>query len=88
MSGLATGIDGAAHAASVADQRPTVAFIGGVTGAFFDRPTARSLAAVLQTFNPHGYSSAAIRASAQTFSKERFQKRMCEFLASHRTPRS
>lgn len=48
----------------------------GVTGEFFDKQTVRSLGTVLHKFNAKGYSSAAIRASAQRFSKEAFQQNM------------
>lgn len=45
----------------------------GVTGEFFDKPTVQSLTAVLRTFDGQSYSSAAIRAYAQRFSKKTFQ---------------
>ena len=70
---------------AMASGTPVVAFKAGgaldyikphVTGEFFDRPTARSLAVVLKTFDGHSYSSAAIRAYAKRFSKESFQKTM------------
>lgn len=47
VSGLATGIDGAAHAASVADQRPTIAFIGGGHGRLFPRAHDRLADAIV-----------------------------------------
>lgn len=52
----------------------------GVTGEFFDKPTTKSLGLVLHKFNGKGYSSAAIRASAQKFSKEAFRKHMQKFI--------
>jgi glycosyltransferase involved in cell wall biosynthesis len=44
----------------------------GVTGEFFAEPTPGSLAAVLRAFDASRYSSAALRAHAETFSPERF----------------
>jgi len=70
---------------AMASGTPVIAYRGGgaldyikphVTGEFFDRPTARSLAATLKAFDGHSYSSAAVRAYAQRFSKESFQKTM------------
>ncbi len=52
----------------------------GVTGDFFDEQTARSLALALKKFDGKTYSSAAIRAYAQKFSKERFQDEMKKYL--------
>ena len=52
----------------------------GVTGEFFDTQTAAALAKVLKNFNPQGYSSAAIRAYAQKFSKEAFRTKMSNFI--------
>jgi len=47
VSGLAIGIDGAAHAASVSDGAPTVAFIGGGHAALFPRAHDRLADAVV-----------------------------------------
>jgi DNA processing protein len=41
VSGLAIGIDGAAHAAAIAERSPTIAFIGGGHGRLFPRPHDR-----------------------------------------------
>jgi DNA processing protein len=47
VSGLAIGIDGAAHAACVSDRAPTVAFIGGGHAALFPRAHDRLADAVV-----------------------------------------
>jgi DNA processing protein len=47
VSGLAIGIDGAAHAAAVAEESPTVAFIGGGHGRLFPRPHDRLADAIV-----------------------------------------
>ncbi len=61
--------------------RPTIAYRGGgaretvlegETGAFFDDPTAESLAAVLRNFDPRCYDARRLRAHAETFSPSRF----------------
>ena len=66
---------------AAATGRPTIAYRGGgaletvvegTTGAFFDEPSAASLASVLRTFDPSRYDSAALRAHAERFSPERF----------------
>ncbi|MFZ1248909.1 MAG: glycosyltransferase [Candidatus Saccharimonadales bacterium] len=46
----------------------------GVTGEFFEAQTALSLARVLKKFDGNQYSSAAIRAWAQKFSRQAFQR--------------
>jgi DNA processing protein len=48
VSGLAVGIDGAAHAAAVAEQRPTIAFIGGGHGRLFPRAHDRLADAIVE----------------------------------------
>jgi DNA processing protein len=48
VSGLAIGIDGAAHAAAVAELRPTIAFIGGGHGRLFPRPHDRLADAIVE----------------------------------------
>lgn len=53
----------------------------GVTGEFFDAQTAKSLALALRKFDTGAYSSAAIRAYAQKFSKERFQNEVKKYLS-------
>ena len=61
--------------------RPTIAYRGGgaretviegETGAFFDAPTAESLAAILRGFDPRRYDAQRLRAHAETFSPARF----------------
>ena len=47
VSGLAVGIDGAAHAACVTEQRPTIAFIGGGHAALFPRAHDRLADAIV-----------------------------------------
>lgn len=65
--------------------RPTIAFraggaretvIEGETGAFFDRASAQSLAAVLRTFDPRRYDPARLRAHAESFAPSRFIERL------------
>ncbi|QQS18915.1 glycosyltransferase [Candidatus Saccharibacteria bacterium] len=51
-----------------------------VTGEFFERQTVTSLAKVLQQFNGAKYSSAAIKAYATKFSKEKFTTNIKSFL--------
>jgi glycosyltransferase involved in cell wall biosynthesis len=64
--------------------RPTIAYraggaretvIEGETGAFFDQPTAESLAAVLRGFDPSRYDSRRLRSHAQGFSPGEFIER-------------
>ncbi len=52
----------------------------GVTGEFFDKQSVRSLGLALHSFNGRGYSSAAVRASVQKFSKETFHKNMSGYI--------
>lgn len=52
----------------------------GVTGEFFTNQTAESLAETLRRFDGSSYSSAAIRAYAKRFSKEKFQSNMRSFI--------
>lgn len=65
--------------------RPTIAYRGGgacetviegETGAFFDAPTAESLAAILRGFDPRRYNAQHLRAHAETFSPARFIDRL------------
>ncbi len=74
---------------AAATGRPTVAYRGGgaretvvegVTGTFFDEPTAESLAAVLRTFDPRGYDAQGLRARAEGFSPQRFTERLKEIV--------
>ena len=46
----------------------------GVTGIFFDRPTAESLGTALAAFDPGAFDPAAGRARAASFSRERFER--------------
>ncbi len=54
--------------------------VPGVTGEFFDKPTVTSLAKTLMAYKKTGYNSAAIRAYAQRFSTEAFQKNLQDYL--------
>ncbi len=65
--------------------RPTIAFAAGgaletivpnVTGAFFDAPEPRALAAALRAFDPARFDAARLRAHAETFRPERFVERL------------
>ncbi|MCA9327960.1 glycosyltransferase, partial [Candidatus Saccharibacteria bacterium] len=56
-----------------------------VTGDFFDKQTAVSLAKALKKFDSGAYSSAAIRAYAQKFSKERFKTDLQQFISDSLT---
>lgn len=55
----------------------------GVTGAFFEQQTAASLAQALKQFDPNAYSSAAVRAYAQRFSKDKFQSQVKLYVSQH-----
>ena len=66
---------------AAATGRPTIAYrsggaretvIEGETGAFFDEPDARSLAAVLRGFDPRRYDAQRLRSHAEAFSPQRF----------------
>jgi glycosyltransferase involved in cell wall biosynthesis len=70
--------------------RPVIAFAGGgvldsvvpgVTGALFHQQTVESLMHTLVDFQPQQYSSAACRAQAELFSRERFKQKLLEHLA-------
>ncbi|HEY4440139.1 MAG TPA: glycosyltransferase [Candidatus Elarobacter sp.] len=65
--------------------RPTIALgaggaletiVAGETGAFFDRPDPRALAAVLRDFDPARFVPARLRAHAEEFRPERFVARL------------
>lgn len=65
--------------------RPTLALraggaretiVEGETGAFFDEPTAASLAAGLRAFDPTRFDPQRLRAHAETFSPQRFVARL------------
>ncbi len=70
---------------AAATGRPTIAYRGGgaretviegVTGEFFDEPTAESLAAVLASFDASRYDPHMLHSHAQQFSPERFIERL------------
>lgn len=70
--------------------RPVVAFAGGgaletvvagTTGEFFNQPTAGSLLAVLEGFDPDAYDSAVIRAHAERWDVPRFQASILQTIA-------
>lgn len=76
---------------ALASGTPVIAYKAGgaldyikprVTGEFFDKHNASALARALREFDGHRYSSAAIRAYAQRFSKEAFQKTMRDFIVN------
>lgn len=65
--------------------RPTIAFRGGgaletivegKTGAFFDEPTAESLAAALRNFDPTPFDPQRLRLHAQAFAPAKFVERL------------
>jgi glycosyltransferase involved in cell wall biosynthesis len=65
--------------------RPTIAYrsggaletiVEGETGAFFDDPTAESLAATLRSFDAARYDPQSLRAHAELFSPARFIERL------------
>ncbi len=65
--------------------RPTIAYRGGgaqetviegVTGEFFDEPTAESLENTLRSFDTSRYDSRKLRAHAEQFSPQRFIERL------------
>jgi len=67
-----------------ASGRPAIAYgrggaletiVPGRTGELFYEPTAESLAAVLERFDPGRYDRAVLRAHAESFSPERFKAR-------------
>ncbi len=70
--------------------RPVIAFAGGgaldtvvpgVTGELFQPQTVDGLLAVLESFDPGAYDSAACRAQAEKFGRARFQRELMGFLA-------
>lgn len=74
---------------AMASGTPVIAFKAGgaldyikphVTGEFFEHATVASLAKLLKSFDGNAYSSSAIRAYAQRFSKQTFQTRMRDFV--------
>lgn len=54
--------------------------IEGVTGEFFDQQTKDSVIQKLKNFNASKYDSAKIRANAEQYSKQIFQKKIKEFV--------
>jgi len=79
---------GISPVAAMASGTPVVAYKNGgsldyinkQTGIFFDKQTVGSLVNALQSFPKHSFNPATIRAEAQKFSPERFQKNMFEFI--------
>jgi glycosyltransferase involved in cell wall biosynthesis len=78
---------------AAATGRPTIAYRGGgatetvidgVTGAFFDEPSAESLAAVLRSFDASKYDPVTLRAHAEEFSPKRFIERLRAIVESTR----
>lgn len=69
--------------------RPVIAFraggaqetvVEGVTGLFFDEPTAASLSSALEKFESLSWDSSALRAHAAKFDRAVFSSRLLEFL--------
>jgi glycosyltransferase involved in cell wall biosynthesis len=55
---------------------PRETIVEGVTGTFFDDPTAASLGAVLRDFDRNAYSANACRDRAKQFTRARFEQQM------------
>jgi len=55
---------------------PLETIVEGKTGAFFDEPTAASLAQALQKFKREDFDSTVCRAQAETFSRKKFEEQM------------
>jgi len=55
---------------------PLETIVEGKTGAFFDAPTAESLAQALQKFKREDFDSAACRVQAEKFSRQKFEEQM------------
>ncbi len=73
--------------------RPTIAYRGGgaletvvegETGAFFDEPSAESLAAALRDFDAARFEPSVLRAHAERFAPDRFIARLREIVAATR----
>ena len=56
--------------------------VPGGTGAFFEEPTAESLEAALQRFDPAAYDPETCRANARRFDVESFKRRMHAHIAT------
>ncbi len=78
---------------SMASGRPVIAYrkggatetvIEGRTGAFFDVQTAEALAAAIRSFKAEAFDPEGIRAWANRFSVENFQRQMNDFIAAHK----
>lgn len=61
--------------------------VPGLSGAFFEPQSAAALAEAISAFDPKQYNSNSIRAHAQRFSKETFQKQITAYLAKHLSER-
>lgn len=82
---------------AAATGRPTIAFRGGgaletviegVTGEFFNEPTAESLAASLRRFDPTRYNSESLRMHAEGFVPGIFIEKLKHIVAKARTENS
>ncbi len=78
---------------AAATGRPTIAYRGGgaqetvvqgVTGEFFDEPTAESLARLLRSFDASRYDAQKLRAHAAQFGPQRFIERLRAIVESTR----
>lgn len=65
----------------------TESVIDGKTGVFFDEPTVISLVQAIKKFETIRFSEDACRKHAQTFSVDRFEKEMRQFISTHRSKR-
>ena len=83
---------GIAPIQAMACGKPVVAYAGGgsldtvvdgVSGVLFPEPTTESLCAVLGQFNPGAFLPATIRAHAEKFSAERFQREITQVLRQY-----
>jgi glycosyltransferase involved in cell wall biosynthesis len=70
--------------------RPTVAYgaggaletvVEGVTGVFFNEPTAASLVQALRGLDPASFDAGAMRAHAESFSVVHFREKLADLLA-------
>ncbi|MCS7059937.1 MAG: glycosyltransferase, partial [Anaerolineae bacterium] len=87
---------GIAPIQAMACGKPVIAYAGGgaldtvidgVTGLLFDEPNAEALAAALSKLETVSFSPTIIRAHAEQFSTERFQREIMHLLREHASPR-